>query len=197
MITPKSCLQFLEAVIVGTLRALFKSSNTFTGSCSGWTHVRMCYNGEFLSLSDSLTSRKPRTYHVQLVAQFNGSALKIGWGLFFDVFSKVPWCPRLYQPRKCEAGIMFNPYVQARFPCSKFYNTAAGQREHSGLCSVQLPTLAAEEEYWSTLIANHAQTMGNQRMRLGQRKEAQRWTVIQWFNQANWTPYIQYELILV
>ncbi|KAJ7802957.1 hypothetical protein B0H14DRAFT_3154735 [Mycena olivaceomarginata] len=66
----------------------------------------------------------------------------------------------------------------------KFYNTAAGQCEHSGLCSVQLPTLAAEEEYWSTLIANHAQTMGNQRMRLGQRKEAQRWTVIQWFNQA-------------
>ncbi|KAJ7897721.1 hypothetical protein B0H14DRAFT_3124607 [Mycena olivaceomarginata] len=79
----------------------------------------------------------------------------------------------------------------------KFYNTVAGQREHSGLCSVQLPTLAAEEEYWSTLIANHAQTMGNQRMRLGQRKEAQRWTVIQWFNQADWTPYIQYELILV
>ncbi|KAJ7832669.1 hypothetical protein B0H14DRAFT_3142835 [Mycena olivaceomarginata] len=78
----------------------------------------------------------------------------------------------------------------------KFYNTAAGQCEHSGLCSVRLPTLAAEEEYWSTLIANYAQTMGNQRMILGQRKEAQRWTVIQWFDQANWTPYIQYELIL-
>ncbi|KAJ7323153.1 hypothetical protein DFH08DRAFT_817730 [Mycena albidolilacea] len=46
--------------------------------------------------------------------------------------------------------------------------------EHSGLCSVRLPTLAAEEEYWSTMIANHAQTMGIQRMRLGQRKEAQR-----------------------
>ncbi|KAJ7325416.1 hypothetical protein DFH08DRAFT_817095 [Mycena albidolilacea] len=114
-----------------------------------------------------------------------------------QVFSKVPWCPRLYQPLKCEAGIMFNPYVQARFPCFKCYNTAAGQHEHSGLFSVRLPTLAVEEEYWSTLIANHAQTMGNQRVRLGQRKEAQRWTVIQWFNQADWTPYIQYELILV
>jgi hypothetical protein len=96
---------------------------------------------------------------------------------------------------------MFNPYVQTRSPCSKVrcepnllriqlnhlsISLAVSQvlqhcgraSEHSGLCSVWLPTLAAEEEYWSTLIANHAQTMGIQRMRLGQRKEAQRWTVI-------------------
>ncbi|KAJ7301067.1 hypothetical protein DFH08DRAFT_827846 [Mycena albidolilacea] len=48
-------------------------------------------------------------------------------GSFKSVFSKVPWCPRLYEPLKCEAGIMFNPYVQARSPCSKFYNAAAGK----------------------------------------------------------------------